>query len=118
MLHSVLTVIRIIFKLAFLPIRAVLHIIAFVLKALMALGTVAATVIFFFFALGAVAAAILGDYRTAALGFGVGLVFKALPYAGAVIVAVPLTIAEILKQITSPHPFQDLELEGGKTYEM
>ena len=73
MLHLILTVIRIIFKLIFLPVRAVLHIIAFVLKTLLALGTVASSVIFFLFVLGAVAAAILGDYRTAALGFGSAL---------------------------------------------
>lgn len=109
MLHSILTVIRIIFKIIFLPVRAVLHIIAFVLKALMALGSVAATIIFVLFVLGAAAAAILGDYKTAALGFGVGLVFKALPYVGAVIVAVPLTIAEFLKQITSAHPFENID---------
>lgn len=116
MLHSILTVIRIIFKLVFLPIRAVLHIIAYILKALMALGSVATTVIFTLFALGAVAAAVLGDYKTAALGFGAGLIFKALPYVGAAIVAIPLTIAEFLKQITSPNPFQDLDLEEGGKY--
>lgn len=117
MLHSILTVIRIFFKLVFLPIRAVLYITAFVLEALLALGSVATTIIFFLFAVGAVAAAILGDYKTAAIGFGVGLVFKALPYAGAVIVSIPLTIAELLKRVTSPHPFQDLDLEGGKYHE-
>lgn len=109
MLHSILTVIRIFFKLAFLPIRAVLHIIAFVLEALLALGSVATTIIFFLFALGSVAAAILGDYKTAAIGFGVGLAFKALPYAGAVIVSIPLTVAEFLKQITSAHPFENID---------
>lgn len=109
MLHSILTVIRITFKLVFLPIRAVLHIIAYILKALMALGSVATTVIFTLFALGAVAAAVMGDYKTAALGFGVGLIFKALPYVGAVIVAVPLTIAEFLKQITNTHPFENID---------
>ena len=116
MLHLILTVIRIIFKLIFLPVRAVLHIIAFVLKTLLALGTVASSVIFFLFVLGAVAAAILGDYRTAALGFGVGLVFKALPYAGAVIVSIPLTVAEFLEQITSAHPFEIID--GGNYNEV
>ncbi len=111
------SLIRMFFKILFFPVRGILHLLTFIQKLVLMLGSVAATIIFFLFALGAAASAILGDYKTAALAFGIGMLFKLFPYIGAAVIAVLQTIAELLKQITSPHPFQDLDLEGGIYHE-
>lgn len=103
------TLIRWFFKLLFLPVRAVLHLLAFVLKPILTLGSVAASIIFFLFALGAAASAILGDYKTAAIALGVGLLFKLVPYVGAAVIAALLTAAELLKRITSANPFEPID---------
>lgn len=103
------TLIRWFFKLLFLPIRGILHVLAFVLKLALMLGTMATTIIFLLFALGAAASAILGDYTTAALALGIGLLFKFLPYIGAAVIAVLLTAAELLKRFTSTNPFEGFE---------
>lgn len=103
------TLIRWFFKILFLPVRGVLHMIAFVLKLVLMLGSVATTIIFFLFALGAAASAILGDYTTAALALGIGLLFKFLPYIGAAAIAVLLTAAELLKRLTNAQPFEGFE---------
>lgn len=116
MLHILLTMIRLFFKLLFLPVRAVLHIIAFALKVLMGLGSVATSLLAGLFYLLMIFSLIEGTPVTNVnvwLPFVLGLLCTAFPYIGAVVVAVPLTIAELLKRFTSPHPFQDLDLEGG-----
>lgn len=118
-MRILLTMIRLIFKVLFLPVRGVLHILAFILKILLSLGSVVAW-IFAIFCYILVALSLLnGDPFSSInvwLPLVLGILGCAFPYIGAFIVAIPLTIAELLKQITSPHPFRDLDLEGGKTY--
>ena len=116
MLHILLTTIRLFFKLLFLPVRAVLHILAFALKVLMGIGSIPTTILAGILYIAAIVALIEGNAVTDVsvwMPFAFGLLCSAFPYIGAVVVA---TVAEFLKQITSPHPFQDLELEGGKTH--
>ena len=119
MLHILLTTIRLFFKLIFLPIRAALQILAFALKVLMGIGSIPTTILSGIMYIAAIVALIEGNAVTDVsvwMPFAFGLLCSAFPYIGAVVVAIPLTIAELLKRLTSPHPFQDLELEGGKTH--
>lgn len=118
MLHVILTIIQLIFKLVFLPVRLALHILAFVLKTLLAVGTIATSILSTIFLGGAVLLLILGQPSYVIWGTLIsGLVFAAFPYVGAYVVAIPLLVAEFLKQITSAHPFEDDPFEGGSYYE-
>ena len=114
-MRILLTMIRLIFKLLFLPVRAALHILAFALKVLMMIGSIPTTILSGILYLAAIIELIEGNAVTDVsvwMPFAFGLLCSAFPYIGAVVVAIPLTIAELLKRVTSPHPFQDLE--GGK----
>ncbi len=116
MLHIFLATIRLIFKLLFLPVRASLHVLAFALKVLMGIGTIPTTILAGIMYIAAIVALIEGNAVTDVsvwMPFAFGLLCSAFPYIGAVIVAIPLTIAELLKRFTSPHPFQDIERQGG-----
>ena len=120
MLHVLLTLIRLVFKVLFLPVRAALRIVAFALKVLSVIGSIPTAILSGIWYLSAILGLIDGRSVTDTLvwlPFALGLLCSAFPYIGAFIAAVPLAIAELLKQITSPHPFQDLDLEGGIYHE-
>lgn len=120
MLHAILTMIRLLCKLLFLPVRAALHVLAFALKVLLGLGSVASTILSGVLYLCVIVALMEGCPVTAVrvwLPFVLGLLCSAFPYVGAAVVAVPLAVAELLKRLTSPHPFQVLDYEGGNPNE-
>lgn len=120
MLHAILTVIRLLCRVLFLPVRAALHVLAFALKVLLGLGSAATAILSGVLYLGVIVSLIEGSPVTDVrvwLPFVLGLLCSAFPYVGAAVVAIPLTVAELLKRLTSPHPFQELDYEGGNLNE-
>ena len=112
MLQVLLTMIRLLFKLLFLPVRAALHILAFALKMVVAIGSVPAAFLAGIFYLITIGRLLEGCPLTDSgvwMPFAIGLLFSAVPNVGAFIVAIPLAVAALLKAITSPNPMQTLE---------
>ena len=111
-LFVLLTIIRLILKVLFLPVRAVLHVLSFAITTLVGFGTIFTSTISGFFLIVCVVELFKGTAITDSLViqcFVFGLLFASFPYIGAFIAAVPLAIAAFLKAITSAHPLQSLE---------
>ena len=119
MLGILLTIIRLLFKLLFLPVRAALHLLAFALKVLLMIGSIPTTILAALSYLSAIVELFNGvpiTHINVWMPFAFGLLCSLFPYIGAFVVAIPLAIAELLKAFTSVHPLQALE-EGGNTHE-